>query len=382
MLQTLTGGKAHNALFPVHRILLYLIVGWILGCECLFHFRRWQKDSLLQRFLGGRCPHHSLLYKELDRLGKTNPNVRMELRQVNLEVIRPCLPSKLILDLDSTVETVYGNQAQAAKGVNAHKTGRKSYHPLLAFEGQSRLCLNAVLRAGNVHSSTEAAPFLKETFDLLGQHPVQYARFDKGFGGEDFYSLWKGRQIGYVGKMKWTKRLAAEVAACRYWKRYVDEDWIIEGIALWYQATSWKKPRRVAVIRKAKSFRTTKLVSCWIPIGSMKRSSRAWSGNPSICGAFTTSGVVWKTTSRKPSADLPSIKSPRALLKPMKLTCSSNYWPITCTSDSNKIAANRFIGATRLQGFVWNSSGIYVLVSRFGIFPLLIHPDSYRFFER
>ncbi|MDY8048236.1 hypothetical protein UY416_18255 [Paenibacillus polymyxa] len=42
---------------------------WILGCERLFHFRRWQKDSLLQRFLGGRCPHYSLLYKELDRLG-------------------------------------------------------------------------------------------------------------------------------------------------------------------------------------------------------------------------------------------------------------------------------------------------------------------------
>lgn len=110
VLQTLSGDKAHNALFPVHRILLYLIVGWILGCERLFHFRRWQKDSLLQRFLGGRCPHHSLLYKELDQLGKTNPNVQRELRQMNLEVIRPCLSSKLILDLDSTVETVYGNQ--------------------------------------------------------------------------------------------------------------------------------------------------------------------------------------------------------------------------------------------------------------------------------
>ncbi|MCP3793936.1 MULTISPECIES: IS1380 family transposase [Paenibacillus] len=252
VLQILAGGKAHNALFSVHRILLYLIVGWVLGCERLFHFRRWQKDSLLQRFLGGRCPHHSLLYKELDRLGKTNPHVRMELRQVNLEVIRPCLPSKLILDLDSTVETVYGHQAKAAKGVNAHKPGRKSYHPLLAFEGQSRLCLNAVLRSGNVHSSTEAVPFLEETFNLFGQHQVLYSRFDKGFGGEDFYSMWEGRKIGYVGKMKWTKRLATEVAACRYWKRYVDEDWIIEGIALGYQATSWKKPRRVAVIRKAK----------------------------------------------------------------------------------------------------------------------------------
>ncbi|MEK4005505.1 IS1380 family transposase [Paenibacillus sp. FSL H3-0333] len=252
VLHTVSGGKARNARFPVHHILLYLIIGWVLGCERLFHFRRWQKDSLLKRFLGGRCPHHSLLYKELARLAKRKPSVPLELRQVNLEVIRPVLPSKLILDLDSTVETVYGNQAKAAKGVNSHKPGRKSYHPLLAFEGQSRVCLNAVLRGGNVHSSTEASVFLEETFSLLGQHSVQYARFDKGFGGEDFYSLWEERQIGYVGKIKWTKRLAAEVAACPYWTRYVDEDWILEGLTLWYPATSWTKSRRVAVIRKAK----------------------------------------------------------------------------------------------------------------------------------
>ncbi|WP_342477619.1 IS1380 family transposase [Paenibacillus sp. FSL H7-0350] len=252
VLHTVSGDKARNARFSMHHILLYLIVGWVLGYERLFHFRRWQKDSLLQRFLGGRCPHHSLLYKELARLAKMNPHIQTQLRLVNLEVIRPVLPSTLILDLDSTVETVYGNQAKAAKGVNAHKPGRKSYHPLLAFEGQSHVCLNAVLRAGNVHSSTEASVFLEETFGLLGPHPVQYARFDKGFGGEDFYSLWEERQIGYVGKIKWTKRLAAEVAACPYWTRYVDEDWIIEGITLWYPATSWKISRRVAVIRKAK----------------------------------------------------------------------------------------------------------------------------------
>ncbi len=47
--------------------------------------------------------------------------------------------------------------------------------------------------------------------------------------------------------------LAAEVAACRYWKRYVDEDeWVIEGITLLYKATSWNKLRRVAIIRKAR----------------------------------------------------------------------------------------------------------------------------------
>jgi hypothetical protein len=253
-LHNLSGSKGLNAIFPVHRILLYLIVGWMLGCERIFHFRTIQHDTLLIRFLGSRCPHHSLLYKELERLGRSSPMLPAELRKLNQEIIRPCLPSELILDLDSTVETVYGDQAGAAKGTNPYKPGRKSYHPLLAFEGQTRLNLNAVLRPGNTHSSTNAAEFLEQTFELLGDHIVKYARFDKGFGGEDFYSLWESKQIGYVGKHKWTQRLAKEVQACRYWTRYVDEEWIFEGITLIYKATSWKKPRRVAVIRKAQVF--------------------------------------------------------------------------------------------------------------------------------
>lgn len=251
---SLSGGKARNSLFPVYRILLYLIVGWMLGCERIFHFRKLQYDALLRHFLGGRCPHHSLLYKELIRLGRFCPSLVNELRMLNQEIIRPCLPPELILDLDSTVETVYGDQSGAAKGTNPHKPGRKSYHPLLAFEGQSRLNLNAVLRPGNTHSSTDAADFLRQTFRLLDEHKVKYARFDKGFGGEDFYSLWEQNNIGYVGKLKWTKRLAKEVRACRYWTRYVDEEWIIEGIRLIYQATSWNKARRVAIIRKAQVF--------------------------------------------------------------------------------------------------------------------------------
>lgn len=250
-LKSLFCGKAGNALFPVHRILPYLLVGWTLGCERLFHFRRLQHDSLLRLFLGGRCPHHSLLYKEWTRLGKSGPNVRLELRKMNHNLIRPCLPSKLIFDLDSTVETVYGNQDRAAKGTPPHKPGRKSYHPLLVIEGQSRLCLHAVLRAGNTHSSTDAAAFLEQTIGPLEGHPVKYARFDKGFGGKKFYQLWETRGFGYADKLKWTKRLATEVARCRYWKRFVDEDGVIEGIALWYQATSWDRPRRVTVTRKA-----------------------------------------------------------------------------------------------------------------------------------
>lgn len=137
-----SGSKALNSIFPIHLILLYLIVGWMLGCERIFHFRKLQHDALVIRFLGGRCPHHSLLYKELGRLGRSCPQLATELWTLNHEIIRPCLPFDII-DLDSTVETVYGDQVGAAKGTNPHKPERKSYHPLLAFEGQTRLNLNA-----------------------------------------------------------------------------------------------------------------------------------------------------------------------------------------------------------------------------------------------
>ena len=266
-LQKLHCTKHGNSLFPVHTILLYLIVGWTLGCERLFHFRKLQHDALIRTFLGGRCPHYSLLYKELVRLGKTHPDVGWELQKLNQHLIAPLLPSEVILDLDSTVETVYGEQERAAIGTNPHKPGRKSYHPLMAFEGQSRLCLHAVLRPGNTHASTEVLPFLQQTIQLLGHRRIQLARFDKGFGGEDFYSFFENRQIGYVGKVKWTRRLQTEAERCCSWKRFVDEDWIIEGISFMYQATSWKTPRRVVVIRKAQMYEDDQsqllLDTCW-----------------------------------------------------------------------------------------------------------------------
>ncbi|RCW50857.1 DDE family transposase [Paenibacillus prosopidis] len=199
--------KSPNSVFPTYRILLYFIVGWMLGCERVFHFQRLQKDTLMRRFLGGRCPHHSLLYKELERLGKQRPTLSIDLKKLNMEMVSPCLPQTVILDFDSTVETLYGNQQGAAVGVNSYKPGRKSYHPILVYEGQSRFLLNAELRPGNVHSSSDVLAFAEKTLSLLSSRPVSYVRFDKGFGGEAFYSFWESRKIGYVGKMKWTERL-------------------------------------------------------------------------------------------------------------------------------------------------------------------------------
>lgn len=243
--------KKSNSLFPFRKIIMYLIIGWIASCMRLYHFRSIQKDSLVQQFMGGKCPHHSLLGKDLRYLAKFN--IQLDVKELMHDIIEPALPSSLILDFDSTIETVYGNQEQAKVGPNPHKPGRKSYHPLLVYEAKTRLCLNAALRAGNQHTAANAIELAEETWNLLSEiKTISFVRFDKGFAGEDFYSYWEGKKIDYAGKLKWTKRLEqAAYADSTPWIRFVDEDIVIEGKTIEYQATTWKKGRRVSIIRKA-----------------------------------------------------------------------------------------------------------------------------------
>ena len=117
--------------------------------------------------MGGRWPHHTLLGKDLRYLAKFN--VQPDIKELMHDIIEPALPSSLILDFDSTIETVYGHQEMAKTGPNPHKPGRKSYHPLLVYEGKTRLCLNAALRPGNRHTADNAIDLAEETLNLLSE---------------------------------------------------------------------------------------------------------------------------------------------------------------------------------------------------------------------
>lgn len=64
-------------------------------------------------------------------------------------------PKQLILDWDSTVQTKYGQQQGAALGYNPHKSGRKSFHPLLAVAAGTRFCPYDRFRSGDTVTATQ-----------------------------------------------------------------------------------------------------------------------------------------------------------------------------------------------------------------------------------
>ena len=92
----------------------------------------------------------------------------------------------ITLDLDSHVTPVYGSQQRAGLGYNPKKKGRKSYHPLLCFIGETRDYIGGLFRSGKHHTSYNAVKFLKRMVKKLPSHIEDIKlRADSGFFGRD-----------------------------------------------------------------------------------------------------------------------------------------------------------------------------------------------------
>ena len=105
----------------------------------------------------------------------------------------------ITLDLDSHVTTLYGNPQRAAVGYNPKKKGRKSYHSLMCFVGETRDYIGGKLRSGKHHSSYKAVEFIKELDKRLPSHIQQIRlRADSGFFSHDLIKYLAKRSIEFI----------------------------------------------------------------------------------------------------------------------------------------------------------------------------------------
>ena len=74
--------------------------------------------------------------------------------------IAPALGLPWILDVDTTVKTLYGHQQGAQIGYNAHKPGRPSHVYHSYFVANLRICLGVEVRPGKEHAAARGLPGL------------------------------------------------------------------------------------------------------------------------------------------------------------------------------------------------------------------------------
>jgi hypothetical protein len=169
-------------------------------------------------------------------------------------IIQDILPSKYILDWDSTVITRYGEQEDAEIGYNPTKKGRRSHHPLLAVVSGARLCLHYTQRPGNTASSTDCIEAMEETLsNLKPQNHPWLNRGDIGFGNDKIMRWHEAspQRPHYLFKLRMTSNVRQKLLCTP------DTEWqgcpeygVLQVAECRLKLSSWDTSRRVVFGRR------------------------------------------------------------------------------------------------------------------------------------
>ena len=171
-----------------------------------------------------------------------------------LASVGAALGTPWILDIDTTIKTLFGKQSGAEVGYNPHKPGRPSHALHTYWVSNLRLVLDVVVSAGNEHSSKHAQPGLSAVLDSLSREQLPaLVRGDCGFGNEPFIADLEGRRQPYLFKLRQTagvKRLLARQFARNDWTTPgpSDQGWSAAEDTL--RLAGWEKARRVILLRR------------------------------------------------------------------------------------------------------------------------------------
>jgi len=99
-----------------------------------------------------KLPVASTFWRYMDSLGINQANSFIIIMRVLRErVWQLCglVYPKIQISIDTTVETLYGNQQGGRKGHNTKNRGKKGYRPVLCFIDETREYLLGKLRRGD-----------------------------------------------------------------------------------------------------------------------------------------------------------------------------------------------------------------------------------------
>ena len=231
--------------FMVKGILMLLFIGF----NRLWHFFYIRFDPVLCGIFNVVClPVASTYWRYLDSMGINQAvsllNVMRRLRE---RVWHVCgfNHSRVKVSIDTTVETVYGDQQGARRGYNPRQRGKKGYRPVLGFIDETREYLSGKLRKGETLSGKEAADFIKKIrVQLPGCVRHILIRADGEFCSWEAVKAALEERIEFIFANKACKPSFDPAGWYRPWKRRN-----IEFNSCIYQPMGWGKPVRFVAMR-------------------------------------------------------------------------------------------------------------------------------------
>jgi hypothetical protein len=239
-----------NQDYELSQMLLALVYPIVLGLDRLETASLLRSNGTFQYLTG--LPSYPDPQTLRRFLLKAPPEFRQQLHRFNDRLLRrfihqPAHRSRLILDLDSTVLTVFGRQEGAEVGYNPRYRGKRSYDPLLCLEANSAFLWDTELRPGNAGTWTGSdellAGCLLSVPDDIREVRV---RADAGFGFDPVLTLLEQRPAQYAVVARLTTALKRLLGGLRYQR--LNARWEVAEFE--HRLTGWRCARRCVVGRR------------------------------------------------------------------------------------------------------------------------------------
>ena len=209
-------------------------------------------DESLRRGLARIAPAPKATHNDSEQKQQQEQIILAEkwMNQALLESVQHALNTPWILDIDTTIKTLFGHQSGAEVSYNPHKHGRPSHAIHTYWIANLRLVLQAQVQNGKAHSSAHALPGLIE---LIGRLPIEQrpklVRGDCAFGNEGAMCDLEAIEQPYLFKLKQTSNVKRLIE--RQWRQRAWHDagqgW--EACEDTLKLSGWTRARRVIVMR-------------------------------------------------------------------------------------------------------------------------------------
>lgn len=217
-----------RVVYPMGAQLRLLLDMFVAGEGRVFGVESLAADPLFTLLCGGSVPSTDVLYDDLNRFddrGVSDAEAMMashglaRAKAAGLKVAH--------LDVDTTVEVLFGSQEGALPGPNPRYHGRPSYHPLLMRVGEVDAIVGAHLRRGDTGFGDADVPkvttWIQRTRSALGDDCVLRLRIDAAGDCAELIEAVDREGAVLLTKAKITPDMIGALAANQKW-RTVDVD--------------------------------------------------------------------------------------------------------------------------------------------------------------
>jgi hypothetical protein len=241
-----------------YRMVVGLLMLLFIGFNRIWHFTYIRLDAMLCGFFRlTKLPVASTFWRYVDNMGINQGQSLIKIasclrervwRQLKISYYR------IDIDIDTTVETLYGHQQGGRKGHNTKSRGKKGYRPVLCFIAQTREYLLGKLRKGKTMSGEQTAAFIHQIKDQLpGCVQQVLLRADGEFLSSHSVQAAVSCGFDFIIANKRCDPPFAQQSWYRAFKRKA-----IEFNSCVYTPIGWKRPHRFVAMRIPKKQQLSK----------------------------------------------------------------------------------------------------------------------------